>query len=206
MENKLQTNTDSLLGGETTVLLKKWSNGGDEEIFEQLKKHVDKELRRLAANYLRSAKPGHILQPTIIVHDAYLRLLQLNKDADERKMIPWRNRSHFIGETAKTMRQILIDYIREANADKRNGGIQITLGESVAVTKPEFEEIIAIHEALDELEKFNELLALMVILYFFSGFTYKEIAEITGFSESKVKRLYDEAKVWLYSRLKSSGS
>ncbi len=176
MENEFQKNADSLLSGEITVLLRQWSSGGDESVFEKLKKHVDKELRRLAANYLRNAKSGHILQPTLIVHDAYLRLLQLGKDEGERKMIPWRNRSHFIGEVAKMMRQILIDYIRKEQTLKRDGGIQINIDEAGAVGEPKFVEIIAVHKVLDELEAFDKDLASVVTLHYFVGFSFVEIA------------------------------
>ncbi|MGI8639921.1 MAG: ECF-type sigma factor [Pyrinomonadaceae bacterium] len=205
MANEFQMNADSLLGGETTVLLKQWSDG-DESAFEKLKKRVDAELRRLAANYLRNAKPGNILQPTLIVHDAYLRLLQLNKDAGERKMIPWRNRRHFIGVVANTMRHILIDYIRKGQSIKGDGGIQITLGESVAITEPAFVEIIAVHEVLDELRAFDPLLADVVELYYFCGFSFKEIAEIHDISESSARRYFETAKDWIYQKLKSSDS
>lgn len=209
MENEFQVNADSLIGGETTVLLKKWS-GGDEEVFEQLKKHVDGELRRLASYYLSGAKSGHILQPTVIVHDAYLRLLQLDKDAGERKMIPWQNRSHFIGESAKMMRQILIDYIRKENADKRSGGEQVTLGEDIVSTNPAFDKILAVHEALDNLKGADDedlvKLVKVVELYYFGGFTFKEIAEILGSSETKVGRIYKKAKAILWEILKDSDS
>lgn len=206
MENEFEMNADSLLGGEITVLLRQWSSGGDESVFEKLKKHVDKELRRLAANYLRNAKSGHILQPTLIVHDAYLRLLQLGKDEGEREMIPWRNRSHFIGEAAKMMRQILIDYIRKEQTLKRDGGIQIKLDEAGAVGEPKFIEIIAVHEALDELEAFDKDLASVVTLHYFGGFSFVEIAEIQNISESSAGRDFEAARKWLYQKLKSSDS
>jgi len=206
MENVLQTDAESLIGGETTVLLRQWSDG-DESVFEKLKKRVDGELRRLAAHYLSGAKSGHILQPTVIVHDAYLRLLQLDKDAGERKMIPWHNRAHFIGVAAKTMRHILIDYIRKEQSLKRDGGLQITLGdEPVAGTKPDFDIIIAIHEVLDELEAFNSHLASVVTLRYFGGFSFAEIAEILGISESSARRDFETARRWLYQKLESSDS
>lgn len=202
MENEFQMNADSLLGGETTVLLKQWSDG-DESAFEKLKKRVDAELRRLASHYLSGANPGHILQPTVIVHDVYLRLLQLEKDAGERKMISWNNRSHFIGFAANTMRQILIDYIRKEKAEKRDGGKQVTLDDGTPASNMTFDEIIAIHEALDELEKFNSLWANIVVLRFFGGFSFVEIAKIFDISESTARRYFDDARKWLYPRLNS---
>lgn len=202
MENESQASGERLLDGETTALLKQWSDG-DESAFEKVKKRVDAELRRLAARYLNSdEKNARILQPTVIVQDFYIRLLQLEKEAGARKIYSWNNRAHFIGFAAETMRQILIDYIRKELAAKRDGGKQVTLDESGGQNSGmSFEEISEIHDILNELKKFKPLWAQIVVLRFFGGFGFEEIARILEISESTARRHYENARKWIYERM-----
>lgn len=199
MKIELSENADHLIGGETTRLLKRWSEG-DQSSFEQLESHIHAELHRLASRFLQGERSGHILQATVIVHDAYIQLLQLNKNADERKMIPWKNRAHFIGVAAGIMRHIIVDYIRGAKALKRGGegGEKISIDKvEIGVNSP-LEEVITVHELLDKLGEVNPLWKSLVELYYFGGLTLEEIGEILGIPTATVERHLKKAIKWLY--------
>jgi RNA polymerase sigma factor (TIGR02999 family) len=188
-----------IVGSETTRLLRQWSEG-DQEAFVRLKEHVHTELRRLASWYLSGERPGHILQATLIVHDVYIQLLQLNKAPDKRNMIPWSNRSHFIGVVAHMMRHIIV--VRETKAKKRGGGLpNEPIGETDAAVDPALDEVIAVHQAMDRLERVNPRWKAVVELYYFGGLNFEEVGETLNISKSSAKRDYDAAKEWLYQEL-----
>ena len=141
----------------------------------------------------------------MIVHDAYVQLLQLNKAVDERKMIPWNNRAHFVGVAAGIMRHIIVDYIRGAKALKRGGlgGETVSADEVDIGVNPAFEEVIAVHEALDKLGEVNPLWKSVVELHYFGGLSLEETAEVHGISTSSAGRHWEQAKQWLFLELTS---
>jgi len=177
-----------LPGPDITALLKDWS-GGDREALERLMPVVYGELRRLAASYLRSERPGHTLQPTALVHEAYLRL------AGQRS-VAWANRGHFFGIASRIMRRILVDHARRRRALKRDAAALrlTTAGAGSADRAP---ELIALDSALTSLEKLDPEQARVVELRFFGGLTVEETAEATGSSTATVKREWRTARAWL---------
>jgi RNA polymerase sigma factor (TIGR02999 family) len=169
---------------------------GNQEAFNQLAMLVDAELRRLAHHYMRSENTGHTLQTTALVNEAWVRLL-------DGGQIHWRNRAHFIAIAAMTMRHLLVDWARSYQYQKRGGGaVQVSLGETILV-EPEHstEIVVAIHEALERLAKFNANAACVVEWRFFGGFQNKEIAEALGMSEVETTRYWLFAQSWLKREL-----
>ena len=156
---------------------------------------VYEELRRLAASYLRRERPGQTLQPTALVHEAYLRLM---KDRPER----WQNRAHFCAIAAHSMRQILIERARARGAQKRGGAQpRVTLDEGlVAGETPSF-DLVALDEALGRLEQIDAEQARLVELRFFGGLTIEETAEAIGVSPATLKRRWSLARAWLFREL-----
>lgn len=149
------------------------------------------ELRRLAANYLNRERPGHTLQPTALVHEAYVRL------ADQRK-IDWRNRAQFLGVAAQIMRRILLQYAEARRASKRGGGApRISLDEALDVFDRREISYQALNETLRELENFDARQSRIVELRFFGGLSIEETAEVMEISPATVKREWAIAKMWL---------
>lgn len=150
------------------------------------------ELRRLAASYLRRERPGHTLQPTALVHEAYVRLMN-------QRQIDWSNRAQFVGLAAVMMRRILVNHARDRIADKRGGGaehVPLTLaGEGIGA--PEV-NLLDLHEALNDLSETDPRKAKIVELKFFGGLTTDEIAETLGVSTATVERDWKFARAWLY--------
>ena len=150
------------------------------------------ELRRLAAGYLRGERPGHTLQPTALVHEAYVRL------KDQRQM-DWSNRAQFIGMAAVMMRRILVNHARDRIADKRGGGaehVPLTLaGEGIGTPAI---DVIDLHEALNDLSESDPRKGRIVELKFFGGLTTEEIAETLDVSAATVERDWKFARAWLY--------
>ena len=150
------------------------------------------ELRRLAASYLRRERPGHTLQPTALVHEAYVRLI------DQRR-IDWSNRAQFMGLAAVMMRRILVNHARDRVADKRGGGaehVPLTLaGEGIGAVEV---SLLDLHEALNDLAETDPRKAQIVELKFFGGLTTEEIAETIGLSVATVERDWKFARAWLY--------
>jgi RNA polymerase sigma-70 factor, ECF subfamily len=156
---------------------------------------VYQELRRLAAGYLRREKPGQTLQPTALVHEAYLRLM---KDRPDR----WQNRAHFCAIAAHSMRQILIERARARGAAKRGGARQrITLDERLAAGGDRSIDLLALDEALQRLAEVDPEQARLVELRFFGGLTVEETAEAMDISPATVKRHWTVAKAWLTREL-----
>ena len=171
-----------------TALLKDWS-GGDRAALEKLMPVVYEELRRLAAAHLRSERSDHTLQPTALVHEAYLRL------ADQRS-VEWANRAHFFSIAARIMRRILVDHARRRRALKRDGGgLRLTLAE--ASTEDRGPELLALDTALTSLEALDPRQARIVELRFFGGLSVEETAEAAGISTATVKREWRTARAWL---------
>jgi RNA polymerase sigma factor (TIGR02999 family) len=179
-----------------TGLLRAWS-GGDREAGDKLIPLVYKELRRQAARYLARERPNHTLRPTALVNEAYLRL------AGQRRVL-WQNRSHFFAAAAVVMRRLLVDHARQHGASKRGGQVcTVTLedGEWISVTNAPDLDVLALHEALDELAEVDQLRTRMIELRFFAGLTSDETAEALGVSTATVTRGWRLARAWLHHRL-----
>jgi RNA polymerase sigma-70 factor (ECF subfamily) len=161
---------------------------------------VYEELRRLAAQYLSGEPPGHTLQPTALVHEAYLRLV------DQRR-VDWRNRAQFVGIAAGMMRRILVDHARDRLAQKRGGGaepVSVSLIEAPS-GQPDV-ELIALEQALERLAAADPRKARVVELKFFGGLTIQEIGEVLAISEATVEREWSFARAWLYRAMEGSSS
>jgi len=178
-----------------TQLLMKWSEG-DETALEQLMPLVYSELRRLASNYLRRERQNHTLQPTALVNEAYLKLV------DQRKP-RWQNRAQFYGVAAQMMRRILVDHARQNKAVKRGGSDQQKLSITSAGQlgeKPDI-DLLALHEALEELKTFDSQQERIVELKFFGGHSIEETAEVLGVGHATVERDWKMARAWLRRKL-----
>jgi RNA polymerase sigma factor (TIGR02999 family) len=153
--------------------------------------YVYGELRQLAASYLHNERPGHTLQPTALVHEAYLRLI------DQRK-VNWENRAHFLGIAARVMRRVLLQHAEARGASKRGGGVA-RVGLDAALDVFDQREISAasLHETLRELEALDPRQGQIVELRFFGGLSIEETAEVMGISPATVKREWTIAKMWL---------
>ena len=169
---------------------------GRQEVLSELLPLVYDELRRLANSHLRRERDNHTLQPTALVHEAYLRLVG-------QEPVEWQNRAHFFGVSARLMREILIEYARGRNRQKRGGEIktQIALDDAVSFHNEKQVDVIAIDEALSSLEKLDERQARIVEMKFFGGLTVEEIAEVLDVSPATVKREWATAKLLLYKML-----
>jgi RNA polymerase sigma-70 factor, ECF subfamily len=183
-------------GGENsiTALLHKLSEG-NRDVEADLIPQIYGELRQLAARYMRRERRNHTLQPTALVHEAYERLIQ-------QPQVPWQSRAHFYATAATLMRHILVDYARTRGAIKR-GGIQqqITLDETVLSASDQSVDILALHEALERLARFDERQSRIVELHFFGGLTFEEIASVLEMSDRTVKRDWSMARDWLKGEL-----
>jgi RNA polymerase sigma factor (TIGR02999 family) len=181
-----------------TELLAHWSRGDDAALAE-LTPLVYDELRRVAHHYLSRQRPGHTLQTTALVNEAYLRL------ADQTNP-RWQNRAHFFAVAARAMRQILVSYARTQQAEKRGGGaVKMDLDEVALIAPEESKEIIELHEALEQLSALDSRKAQVVELKYFGGLNYDEIAEVLKISRVTVRRDWEFAKVWLYTELHEAG-
>src|SRR5262245_43845950 len=164
-----------------TELLQQWSQGDDAALAE-LTPLVYEELRRLAHHYMEGQRPGHTLQTTALVNEAYLRLAdQTNPN--------WQNRAHFFAVAARAMRQILVSYARSQRAQKRGGGaLKVELDEAAIISPEESKEIVDLHEALEQLSALDSRKAQIVELKYFGGLNYEEIAEVLKISRITVRR------------------
>lgn len=181
--------------GEVTLLLAEVKLGRQDAL-PKLLPLVYKELRRLAGHYLRDERIGHTLQPTALVHEAYMRLVGQDR-AD------WQNRAQFMGVSAQLMRRILVDYARERTAAKRGGGaVRIDdEGFELAANAEQSEQVLAVDEALARLSKLDAQQAQIVEMRYFGGLSVEEAAEALGISPRTVKRDWAMAKAWLHSEL-----
>jgi len=159
---------------------------------EALLDKVYDELKGLAAAQMRSERSGHTLQPTALVHEAYLRLLGGGEH-------DWSDRGHFFAASAKVMRRILVDSARARSAKKRGGArARVTWDEAHGAWEPSPEEILAIHDALGKLESLDAEMGRVVELRFFAGLTAEEAAAAMGISERKLYGLWEHARTWLF--------
>lgn len=164
---------------------------GDAQALSSLMPLVYDELRRLARGYLRRERPGQTIQPTALVHDAYLRLIK-----DKRR--DWQTRAHFVAIAAISMRQILIERARARAAEKRGGArVRVTLDEGLIEAPDASVDLLAVDEALTRLAAIDPEQARIVELRFFGGLTIEESAEALGISSATVKRHWTMARAWL---------
>jgi RNA polymerase sigma-70 factor (ECF subfamily) len=177
-----------------TGLLRAWGRG-DLDARDKLMPLVYEELRRRAAAYLRREREDHTLQPTALVHEAYLRLV-----GQER--VVWQNRAHFVGVAAQMMRRILVDYARGHRRGKRGGGaVKVVLDERVGAAKPPDCELLLLDQALTELAAIDPRQAQIVELRYFGGVSESEVGEVLAISRSTVTREWQTARAWLYRRI-----
>jgi RNA polymerase sigma-70 factor, ECF subfamily len=168
-------------------------NAGDERAFESLVALVYAELRRMAGSLMRNQGAGHTLQPTALVNEAYLRLVQ----GETR----WESRAHFFGAAARAMRQVLIAHARHHAAQKRDGGDRVTFNEiDVAGPEPTL-DLLALDTALTALARVDERYTRVMELRYFAGCSLPEIADLTGRSLASVKRDWTYARAWLYDHM-----
>jgi RNA polymerase sigma factor (TIGR02999 family) len=170
--------------------------GGDAAAGEQLFPLVYSELRRRAAAHLRRERAGHTLQPTALVNEAYLRLLQ--------QRATWQNRAHFFGIASQLMRRVLVDHARRAGRAKRDGGLHLALEDQVAAHEgPSPLDCLALDAALTRLAAVDERKARIAELRFFGGLTLPETAHVLGLSVATIEREWRTTRAWLYTALKA---
>jgi len=181
--------------GEVTRLLQDWSDGRREAL-DQLLPLVYDELRRLAHSYLTRERPGHTLQTTALVHEAYLKLI-------DQRSVNWQNHGQFFAISAQAMRRILIDSARRRTSGKRgSGGPKVSLDEAATVSvETANESLLALDLALRELEKIDPEQSEIVELRYFAGLTIEETAEVLKSSPATVKREWTMARAWLYQAI-----
>ena len=177
-----------------TRLLVGWGRG-DRAAFDQLLPLVYDELRKVAARRLRHERANHTLQPTALVHEAYVRLIDQDR-------VQWRNRAHFFAISSRLMRRILVDHARAHGAAKRGGGAQlVSLDDAADVALAPDVSLLALDEALGKLERLDPVQAQIIELRFFGGLTIEETAAVVRVSPASVGREWNVAKAWLYREL-----
>ena len=180
--------------GEVTQLLIEIRKG-NKEAEAKLIPLVYGELRRIARGYMRGERPDHTLQPTALVHEAYLRLV-------EQRRVEWRNRAHFFGVAAQLMRRILVDHARAQQTDKRRAAHQaIPLEGAFAFSEEQSGQLVALDAALQRLAELDSRQSRIVELRFFAGLTVEDTAEVMGIAPRTVKRDWNVAKAWLHGEL-----
>ena len=182
-----------------TQLLLAWGNG-DERALADLMPLVYDELHKVAARHLHRLRPGHTLQTTALVNEAYLRLI----DASQ---VRWQNRAHFFAVSAQLMRRILVDFARQRQNLKRGGGAQqVSLDEALVIAPERGADLIALDDALHRLAALNARQAQVVELRYFGGLTEEETAEALKVSLRTVQREWNLARLWLYRELNTGGN
>jgi RNA polymerase sigma factor (TIGR02999 family) len=186
--------TDAVSG-----LLRAWAQG-DVRARDDLMPLVYGELRRRAARYLRHERPDHTLQPTALVHEAFVRLVGQDH-------VTWQNRAHFFGIAAQMMRRILVDHARAHQAAKRpEAALRVAWDERVGVTQPRDCELLLLDQALEELSMRDPRQGRIVELRYFAGLSEEEAAEVLSISRTTVTREWRMAKAWLHRRLTSGAT
>ena len=179
---------------EITELLVAWG-GGDESALDRLIPLVYDELRRLAHRYMGRERPGHTLQTTALVNEAYLRLVSWRE-------VCWQNRAHFFAVSAQMMRRILVDFARDRKYLKRGGGaLRVSLADAASLTEQRGADLVALDEALTALAEVDRRKAQVVEMRFFGGLSVEEVAEVLKVSKETVMRDWRLAKVWLLREL-----
>jgi RNA polymerase sigma-70 factor (ECF subfamily) len=182
-----------------TELLIDWNNGAPEAL-EKLMPLVEVELRRIAANYMRRENPGHTLQTSALVNEAYLKLI------DQRE-VHWQNRAHFFALASQLMRRILLDHARSQRRAKRGGdAVHVNLDEVAVITPEKSEDLIALDEALLRLTDFDPNKSKIVELRFFGGLSVNEVAEVMGIAPVTVMLHWRLAKAWLQREMRGQNS
>jgi RNA polymerase sigma factor (TIGR02999 family) len=177
-----------------TQLLVNWSDG-DQTALDQLMPLVYEELRRLAESYLRRQPYHHTLQPTVLVHEAYLRMV-------DQQSVNWENRAQFFGMAATLMRRILVDHTREKMAAKRGGGeFRLSLSEADRFGQDDDIDLIALDDALNDLASLNPQHSRVVELRYFGGLTIEETAAVLSVSHATIERSWTMARAWLRREL-----
>jgi RNA polymerase sigma factor (TIGR02999 family) len=177
-----------------TELLLAWGEG-DHAALEQLIPLVHAELRRIARLYMAGERRGHTLQPTALVNEVYLRLVDLER-------VRWQNRAHFMAVAARLMRRVLIDFARTRGYQKRGGGVQrVAFDESLLVDVGRGHDLLALDEALDELARVDARKSHIVVMRFFGGLSVEEVATVLDISAATVTRDWRLAKSWLLREL-----
>jgi RNA polymerase sigma-70 factor (ECF subfamily) len=179
---------------EVTLLLAAWAKG-NQQALDDLTPLVYRELRQLAVGYLRKERQGHTLQPTALVHEAYLRLVDQTNPT-------WQSRSHFFGVAARLMRQILVDHARRKNAGKR-AGPKVSLDEAVTFQQERTQDLLALDGGLTALERLDPRKCKAVELRYFGGLSMEEIAQTLGVSPVTVRRDLRMAEAWLQHEIQN---
>jgi len=179
---------------EITKLLVAW-NKGEAAALERLTPLVYAELHRLAKRHMAGERPGHLLQPTALVNEAYLRLIDCQN-------VEWQNRAHFFGLAAQVMRHILVDFARTRQRQKRGGdALRVSFSEAANLPQERSTDLVALDDALQTLEKLDARHARVVELRFFGGMSLEETAEALNVSVKTVERDWSVAQAWLYHEL-----
>jgi RNA polymerase sigma factor (TIGR02999 family) len=187
-------------GGDVTRLLGQF-RAGNQDVAEQLVPLIYDELRRIAGAQMRRERPGHTLQATAVVHEAYMRL------AGDHE-IQWQNRAHFFAIAARTMRRVLLDYARQRHAGRRGGegARKVDIDAELLIGDDRLEDVVALDEVLARLTEMDPEHGRIVELRFFAGLNVEETAEVMGISPSTVKREWRLAKAWLDRELATAKS
>ena len=179
-----------------TQLLQEW-RGGNQQALDQLMPFVYDELRRIAAHYMKRERPQHTLQPTALVNEAYLRLVDAK--------ISWQDRAHFFAVAARLMRRLLVDHARAHRRVKRESGAEkVSLDQAVEISSEPKLDVVALDEALTRFASFDPRKAEIIELHFFGGLSNEEVAEALGISRATVQRDLRLAKAWLNYELRSA--
>jgi RNA polymerase sigma factor (TIGR02999 family) len=182
-----------------TALLLSWGRG-DEAALQQLIPLVHRELHQIARRCLKGERPGHTLQPTALVNEAYLRLIDVRR-------VSWKNRTHFLAMSARLMRRVLVDFARSRQYQKRGGGVMnVSLDEAHGVSTERGQDLVALDEALTTLSAIDERKARVIEMRFFGGLTAEETAAVLDVSRETVLRDWRLARAWLMQELLKSAS
>ena len=182
---------------ETTRLLREWANG-DARALERLTPHIYRELRQIAGRFIQAENPGHTLQATALVHEAYLRLIEVDN-------VDWQHRAHFFAVAAQMMRRILLDAARRRGSAKRGGGAaRVNLDEIPDLSAERGDQLVALDEALCRLAEVDPRKAKVIELRFFGGLTVEETASVLSVSQDTVMRDWRLARAWLLAEMKGS--
>ena len=172
-------------------------NRGNESAAKDLMPLVYDELHKVAARYLRKERPDHTLQPTALVNEAYLKLIDISS-------VEWQDRAHFFAVSSNVMRRILVDYARAQATDKRGGAMQkVELDEALSFPRETQVDLLALNDALERLEELDQRQSQIVEMRFFGGLTVEETAEVLKVSPRTIKREWAMAKAWLFQQMNS---
>ncbi|MFN0105547.1 MAG: sigma-70 family RNA polymerase sigma factor [Bryobacteraceae bacterium] len=182
-----------------TQILVAWGKG-DRQALEALTPHVQRELHRLAVHYMAGERPGHLLQPTALVNEAYLKLV-------DWEGVQWTDRAHFFGIAASMMRRVLVDYARSSGRAKRGGNaVQVSLSQAGDLPLPPGADLIAIDDVLKNLERIAPRQSKVIELRYFAGLSLEETAEAMAVSVGTVRRDWKLARAWLIRELSRKGT